>query len=79
MTAAPARSVGLPQWLAARRGKAMRGLDMRFSMREAEDSGVSWCKGLGTAGRKSWGETISNGMGAAIGRVTMRDGSRQDV
>jgi two-component system OmpR family sensor kinase len=34
---------------------ARRGLDMPLRMREAEDSGASWCKGLDTAGLRKQG------------------------
>ena len=39
--------------MVARRGAAISSLDMSLRMHDAEDSGVSWCEGLGTADRKS--------------------------
>jgi len=50
LAAPPARRGGLRKRRAARRGAALRALDMQVQMGYAEDSGVSGRQGLGTAG-----------------------------
>jgi len=53
LAAPPARRGGLRKRCAARRGAALRALDMQVQMGYAEDSGVSGRQGLGTV---RWGK-----------------------
>ena len=62
LAAPPARRGGLQKRRAARRGAAMRGLDMRLRMGDAEDARVCRFGGLGTARWGKLGGPISNGI-----------------
>jgi hypothetical protein len=60
-----------PQSIAARRGAAMRGLDMRLRMRYVEGSGVFRCEGLG-AGRREKRGTLSVSPNSSSATTTWR-------
>jgi hypothetical protein len=62
LAAPPARRGGLQKRRAARRGAAMRGLDMRLRLGYAEDARVCRFGGLGTARWGKLGGPISNGI-----------------